>query len=71
MYFCSIPVFMSREKNVKKVYIAKKLMLFYHKRSIYNPDCYILLRWYKQPVSNHKGRSNNVSKTDEDLTWWP
>ena len=52
-------------------------MLFYemnmkngHKRALAFGQ-YILLLCYKQPVSIYKGKSNNVGKTDEDLTWWP
>ncbi len=30
----------------------------------------ILFLCYKQQVSIYKGKSNNLVKTDEDLTWW-
>ncbi len=31
----------------------------------------IFFLWYKQQVSIYKGKYNKVSKTDEDMMWWP
>ena len=60
----SIPVAYS----IAKVYIAQKLMLF---KRVLAFRQYILFLFYKQPVSNYKGKSNNVGKPDEAPMWCP